>query len=207
MHHTSTDIQNRCYQLSVSFRAIGLRNFWTSFCHEISVALGDWNVKISNQGDFMDTFRGPSWKGGKRVVLLIDDFNMLFQAEDDNRNDVLQGLRALECPPSCVISSLSTVLAGTFSIVHMSPTSRHIAPFNVVSETFQNPNFNKEEIENLFRDFAQDSGITIDTDVISDIWEKTNGCVDILPGICTTLSHISPQSSSHGLHLWPFHLE
>jgi hypothetical protein len=40
-----------------------------------------------------------------------------------------------------------------------------------------NPNFTLDETSALFREFAFDTGIVIDDDVIEDIWLKSNGCV------------------------------
>ena len=147
---------------------------------QIAVALGDKTVVISSQRDFLDTFvasPGGRGQGNKRVVMLIDEFSELLKAQDSIRNDVLRSLRLIKQVYDDRYTISAVIMAGTFSIVHMNPTpGQNISPFNV-SEAIQSPNFSKEETERLFNDFARDKGITIDDEVVSDIWDKSNGCV------------------------------
>jgi hypothetical protein len=71
-----------------------------------------------------------------------------------------------------VISGI--VAAGKFSIVHLGTKSHyHLSPFNVFNH-IQNLYFTLEEMTILFQDFALDNSITIEDDVILDVWTRSN---------------------------------
>src|ERR1700722_4765511 len=181
------DINILCYLISISLEGVDYRRtperFWTTFGREIALALGDPNMMISCQRDFLDAFAaspgGPRPRN-ERVVILLDEFSELYKAKNSTRNEVLRAIRRIkQAVDTYTISSI--IAAGTFSIVHLNPTPhQNISPFNV-SDAIQSPNFSREETERLFNDFARDKSITIDDEVVSYIWDKSNGCV---VGIC-----------------------
>jgi hypothetical protein len=68
------------------------------------------------------------------------------------------------------------IAAGTFRILHLSPTNNSLSPFNV-SSSIRNPYFSIEETTALFRAFARDNDCVINDNVIVDVWAKSNGYV------------------------------
>ena len=116
----------------------------------------------------MDYFSKNSWDGD--VVLLLDEFNCLYQTEHDIRDDCLQALRVLKQRDNafqCLIA------AGTF--VHLCPSTRP-TPFGI-DDLVQCPYFTMDETRKLFQEFAQDLGFSIDDAIIEDVWAKSNGLV------------------------------
>src|ERR1700722_882712 len=188
------DIHILCYLISVSLEGVDYRRtpkkFWRTFGR--AIALGDPNMRMSCQRDFLDAFAaspgGPRSRD-ERLVILLDEFSELYKARNSTRDEVLRAIRGIKQNLNTYTIS-SIIAAGTFSIVHLNPTPlENISPFNV-SDAIQSPNFSREETERLFNEFARDKGITIDDEVVSDIWDKSNGCV---VGVCPAYSilHLS----------------
>jgi hypothetical protein len=129
---------------------------------------------IHNSSDFLTAFACNTW-AERKVVLILDEFTLLFTAKDSLRDRVLGQLRTLRSHRD-TYAIQSIVTCGTFSLLHLSPTRLYMSPFNV-GEHIQNPYFSKEDVYQLFSEFAQDNNITIDENVIEDVWSKSNGCV------------------------------
>ncbi|CAG8845013.1 10057_t:CDS:2, partial [Racocetra persica] len=66
------------------------------------------------------------------------------------------------------IKSASEFL-NTFHRIHFTASS-----FNI-NEPFQNPNFTLEQVQFLYKEFADEYELTIDQEVIKDIYIQTNG--------------------------------
>ncbi|CAB4392752.1 unnamed protein product [Rhizophagus irregularis] len=94
------------------------------------------DLKINSSDDFQETFEQSKWK--KQIVLLIDEFDKLYEVDEDFRSSCLETFRGM-------ISSRdnyamwSIVAIGTFSILYLK-SKKVITPFNV-SQSYQNPNF------------------------------------------------------------------
>src|SRR2546423_11553858 len=63
----------------------------------------------------------------------------------------------------------SIVAIGTFSIRYLNSTDLRFSPFNV-GESLNNPNFNENQVCELFEEFANDRNIIIDHEIINDIY-------------------------------------
>lgn len=128
---------------------------------------------ISSRVEFINYFRKDSW-GTLRVVLLFDEFSCLYGGGNNVRNDCLQALRGLkhdrEYAVQCVIA------AGTLDIVYLNSSTPALSPFNI-NDYIQSPYFTIDETRKLFRDFAEDSGYSIDDGIAEDVWAKSNGLV------------------------------
>ena len=166
---------------SFSFEVIDYRgtvnSFWESigsaiqrsFCYESLPS------PIVTQKTFLDAFQAKNWE--QDVVLLIDEFSELHSASEDIRNDFLRTLRDIR-NNTRIYAIKSVIAAGTFSILLFNPSESSISPFNV-SDHVENPYFTEEETKILFKEFAQDNGITIEDAVVEDVWVRSNGCVTL----------------------------
>ena len=123
---------------------------------------------------FESTFHASAWS--HRFILLLDELSELYRAPPNVRDECLRAFRDVRNNNSeYAISSI--VAAGTFSVVHLGTKDRnHLSPFNVFNHV-QNPYFTLKETTILFRDFALDNTITIEDNVILDVWTRSNGRV------------------------------
>ena len=85
--------------------------------------------------------------------------------------DIFRGIRNT----TDIFAIHSVVAIGTFSILHIDSSSS-TSPFNI-KEPFQNPNLTLNQVQKLYEQFAADSKITIDPEVVEDIYAQTNGYV------------------------------
>ncbi|CAG8513272.1 10522_t:CDS:2 [Paraglomus brasilianum] len=108
----------------------------------------------------------------KEVVLFVDEYDVLYEADDDVRASFLGTIRGIKNAKRNY-SLWSSVAVGPFSILHLS-SNKSMSPFNV-KDPFQNPNFTKEQVQSLYRDFAHDYNFIIDPAIIEDIYTRTNG--------------------------------
>ena len=148
--------------------------FWNTFSHAVDSAVEAENKKIpqiSSLRDFLDAFRSSLWPS--KAVLLFDEFNKLYEAPDNVRNQLLEGIRDLKTVRH-QYGVRSVIAAGTFSILYLNPTNTNVSPFNVANK-IQNPNFSMEEVSELFREFAQENKLVIEDAVVRDIWDKSSG--------------------------------
>lgn len=130
-----------------------------------------YHKEIMSSNDFLDVFAGNEWK--KKVVIFIDDFDGLYNATDEVRDDCLNTFRFIK--DSIYDFAICSIVAiGNFSIQYLKTSNMRISPFSI-RESFNNPNFSKQQIEALFNDFTQEKSITIDKKIIDDIYLQTNG--------------------------------
>ena len=108
----------------------------------------------------------------ENVVLILDEFNELYHAEPEIRDDCLRSFREMR-NNSEAYAIRRIIGAGTFGIVYLNPSTFVFSPLNIASHV-KNPYFSLKE---LFHMFALDNHITIDDAVVEDIWAKSNGCV------------------------------
>src|SRR5580765_7598376 len=86
----------------------------------------------------------------KKVVLFVDEYDVLYEADDDVRASFLGVIRGIKNAKRNY-SLWSSVAVGPFSILHLS-SNKSMSPFNVM-DPFANPNFTKEQVQSLYRDF------------------------------------------------------
>ncbi|KIM76440.1 hypothetical protein PILCRDRAFT_12859 [Piloderma croceum F 1598] len=132
-------------------------------------------VQLSH-AEFLALFRVDAWP--QDIVLLINEFSELYNAQPNIQNECLQAFRKIRNNNKMyVIHSVITV--GTFGIMNLQPYNSAISPVNVADHV-QNPYFTVTDVRKLFHKFAQDHCIMIDDAVVEDIWAKLNGCVTLL---------------------------
>ncbi|CAG8667086.1 10277_t:CDS:2, partial [Dentiscutata heterogama] len=66
------------------------------------------------------------------------------------------------------------VAIGPFSILYLNLNNFTTSLFNV-NEPFKNPNFTLEQVQFLYKEFEDEYNLTIDQEVIEDIYTQTNG--------------------------------
>ncbi|GES96543.1 P-loop containing nucleoside triphosphate hydrolase protein [Rhizophagus clarus] len=135
--------------------------------------------EITSSNDFLDVFAGSEWK--KKIVIFIDDFDCLYNATDEVRDDCLNTFRCIK-ESICDFAICSIVAIGNFNIQYLKTSEMRISPFSI-RESFNNSNFSKEQIQALFNDFTQEKSITLDEEIIDDIYLRTNGHPGLV-GLC-----------------------
>ncbi|RIA93569.1 hypothetical protein C1645_843109 [Glomus cerebriforme] len=150
---------------------------------------------IESSNDFLDVFAENEWK--KKVIIFIDDFEQLYNVSNEIRDDCLN---TFQCIKSSIhdFAICSIVAIGTFNIQYLKTTNKRISPFSI-RESFNNPNFSKQQIQALFNDFTQEKAITMDKEIIDDIYLQTNGH----PGLVSYYGHLIDENlldkvDSHG---------
>ena len=129
---------------------------------------------MESPGDFLDAFLARKW-GERRVVIFVDELSVLYRVNAAIRDSFFAAFREMKSD-TYLYSVHGVVACGTFGINGLATTGPADSPFNVADEV-QNPNFSREETHKLFQEFSQNLDITIDPDVVEDIWVKSNGCV------------------------------
>ncbi|CAG8598194.1 2444_t:CDS:2, partial [Ambispora gerdemannii] len=130
------------------------------------------NLSIKSATDFLSTFHRTQWKFSDTVIL-IDEFDKLYRANDNVKSSCLGTLRGIKATKgNYAIRSVVTI--GTFSILYLSSNNLTTSPFNV-NEPFQNPNFTLEQVQFLYEQFAEEYNLIIDKEIVEDIYIQTNG--------------------------------
>ncbi len=120
-------------------------------------------------GDILNCDTDESKPDFKRVVLLIDEFNGIPQTAV---SDFLYSLRQIylstdiQCPHSVGIVGVKSIAQLDYD--------RSISPFNIQDE-FRLPNFTVEQVQELFSQYTDEVGQTIDNEVIQLIHKQTAG--------------------------------
>lgn len=151
--------------------------FWDSFGREL-VRNNNFLSPIRNVSDFIDTFTTTNWKKicntspDKPVILVIDEFDVVYTKGDDaTQGSLLGALRKMKQDKK-QFSVQSFFGIGTFSILNL--TGGTGSPFSV-RDAVQCPNLSEEQTKILFKEYADDREKLIDSDVISDIFYRTDG--------------------------------
>jgi hypothetical protein len=183
--HVPRQSQSELLSISISFEDVlyrsGTEDFWRSFGKVIVTAAAECGrelpieltTPISSRIDLKSYFCKASWD--RDVVLLLDEFSYLYQANDNVRDDCLLAFRGLK--QNCQSHAVKCLIAaGTFSIVYLNPSTSGVSPFNV-ADIVQCPSFTIDETRKLFLEFAKDLGYSIDDAIVEDVWAKSNGLV------------------------------
>ncbi|KAI1319084.1 hypothetical protein EDD11_004973 [Mortierella claussenii] len=84
------------------------------------------------------------------------------------RNDPSKGTKQ----PTHVIHSVVSI--GTYAILQLNQTNLALSPFNA-NDNFQNIGLSVDQVRSLYHEFAEDRRITIEDEVIDDIFLACNG--------------------------------
>ena len=127
---------------------------------------------INSSHTFLNAFTQNVQKEQK-IVILIDDFDKLCEASKEVHDQWLETFWEIRKNKN-LYAIHSIVACGTFSIQNLNLRNQHISPFNV-SESLKNPYFSMQQTQRLFDQYAQDEKISIDHDIVKDIYSKSNG--------------------------------
>jgi hypothetical protein len=148
--------------------------FWSSIGEELQSAIRTtpFSVKVSSPGTFRDAFTKEEWD--RPVVILIDELSEIFRAAPGIQDSFLRTLRGIR-HKNFESAIASVITAGTFSIMGLGTTDpSRLSPFNI-SSAVQTPYFSLDETQRLFKAFQQDYNVALESAVVNDIWEKSNG--------------------------------
>ncbi|GBC47782.2 P-loop containing nucleoside triphosphate hydrolase protein [Rhizophagus irregularis DAOM 181602=DAOM 197198] len=149
-------------------------SFWSSmgFALHISAPKYFGKADVKSSGDFRLKFLKEQWNDN-RVVLFIDEFDILFEAHDDIKSSFFEVIHAIKNTKENY-ALLSSVAIGLFSILRLSSDRITTSPFNI-NNPFRNPNFTLEQVQSVYKEFEDDFKLTIDPEIIEDIYNRTNG--------------------------------
>lgn len=130
---------------------------------------------ITSSGHFLSAFRGGGWSSGEKIVMIIDEFDEIFNARDSVRDSCLSAFRVVR-QINDLYAIDSIIACGTFSLLHLTTSNLRVSPFNV-NYSIRNPYFSFEDTQTLFKEYAQDEGIEIDERIVREIFHNSNGYV------------------------------
>ncbi|PKY41195.1 hypothetical protein RhiirA4_441148 [Rhizophagus irregularis] len=158
--------------------------FWKSF--GVALSIGSENhhfdscENISGVYDFQKYFGKKTWPGKEndRIVLFIDEFDLLYTFNEKIRSEFLRILRLIKNAMHLFVIH-AIVIVGTFSIMHLdssvSSSGQSLdSPFNV-KDLVRNPNFSLDKVRTLFAGYEEENKMKIEDEVIEDIYTQTNG--------------------------------
>lgn len=141
------------------------------------------DMKITSSDDFLYVFMKCKWNSN--VVIFIDEFDKLYEANDDVKSSCMAYFRGIRSTgENFAIRSIFAI--GTSRILNLNPVTMITSPFSF-TETFQNPNFTFNQVQDLYGKFATDYDFTIDPEIIKDIYRQTSGYVKLM-------SHVKSKS-------------
>ncbi|KAF0519593.1 transcriptional regulator [Gigaspora margarita] len=148
--------------------------FWSTFGAALHITAPKYFGKddVKSATDFMMKLAKEHWNDN-HVVLFIDEFDTLFEAHDEIKSSFLRTIRAIKTAKN-YDALLSSVAIGPFSILNLSSERMTTSPFNI-KESFRNPNFTLEQVQTVFKEFENEFNLTIDPEIIEDIYNRTNG--------------------------------
>ncbi|CAG8579474.1 12231_t:CDS:2, partial [Cetraspora pellucida] len=160
----------------VSLEQINIKsvdNFWHTLGSHLYLDVPKYirPDSINSSNDFDLVFQKSKWEN--RVVLFIDEFDMLYHATEDVLSLCLNTLRSIKGTKENY-AIWSVVAIGPFSILYLNSNNFTTSPFNV-NEPFKNPNFTLKQVQFLYKEFEDKYNLTIDQEVIEDIYTQTNG--------------------------------
>src|SRR6266511_2073599 len=112
------------FLISVSFEYVridqSINIFWSSLSNAIVMSNGTTSLhEVRNSDDFLDAFAKKKWN--MKVILFIDEFDLLYNATEEIRNDCLKIFRGIKNTPDGS-AIFSIVAIGTFSIRYLNST-------------------------------------------------------------------------------------
>lgn len=112
-------------------------------------------------------FKDELTLGDDQVVLLIDEFDVV--AAHPDKDAVLRHLRAQH-----QTTGKACICFGAFEIFTVDLKSANGSPFNIKKGIAASP-FSLEQVSRLIREFANEYEVSVDDDVVGDIFAATGG--------------------------------
>lgn len=172
------DLASTYHCMNVSLHEVlrhGVTEFWESLSRSLTgkyALLGVHQVKSGPEFSSMwYPSTNPNLSSDKMFVLFINEFDSLGNADASTVSSVLETFRGLKQASEhhrlqCV------VCVGVFSMVRLN--TQNASPFNV-GEAVAAPLLTFEQVEQMFKDYANCKNFQVDPQVIKDVYERTGG--------------------------------
>ncbi|CAG8540961.1 9183_t:CDS:2 [Funneliformis mosseae] len=162
--------------ICISFEGMNVtttNTFWSAVGTELCIKapqhfkLND----VKSADDFKLKLQKEYWNG-KHVVLFIDEYDVLLEANDDIKFSFFGVIHNIKNSKRNY-AIWSSVAIGPLSILFLRSDKINVSPFNI-KESFRNLNFTLTQVESLYKDYENDDKLIIVPEVIKDIYEWTN---------------------------------
>ncbi|CAG8497069.1 286_t:CDS:2, partial [Paraglomus brasilianum] len=190
-----------CIYVSLEGCDVSSTMFWSHFNGKIEPE-AKLPKPIMDATSFEETFdRGHDRWRGRQVVLFIDEFDKLHnEGAEHNCEWMLATINSIRTQNKSAIRSI--VVIGTYAILSLNQKNVFLSPFN--AENFQAANLTKQQIQNLYNEFATEWDFVVDSSVVDDIFVLTEGHAGLV-AICGRLIYdtlIEPGSKNVTLENW-----
>jgi hypothetical protein len=111
------------------------------------------------------------------LVIFIDEFDDLLSGNNDVKDSFMKTVYDIKKAETSAIRSV-VVIISPFSILYLNTKEPDISPFEI--EGFQSPNLILEEVQLLYKEYADENNLIIDPKIIEDIYMRTNGYVKLV---------------------------
>lgn len=115
------------------------------------------------------------------LVIFIDEFDDLLSGNNDVKDSFMKTVYDIKKAETSAIRSV-VVIISPFSILYLNTKEPDISPFEI--EGFQSPNLILEEVQLLYKEYADENNLIIDPKIIEDIYMRTNGYVKLVGKLC-----------------------
>eukprot|EP00981_Chlorochromonas_danica_P005540 scaffold1129_cov164-Ochromonas_danica.AAC.5 len=178
MEHSSAYLQERnLLVLKITLQGICSKftsesEFWGSIGFLLSPYFED-SVTLRSGADFINLFLVKHNEQKERVVLYIDEFDVL-QQNEVVLTSLLNALRGIKSRIN-LYHLHSVVIIGVTGVHHLNTKDRCSSPFNT-SEVMVVPNLTLSGIGAMFADYQRcRHGRVVSEEVVKDVYELTNG--------------------------------
>jgi hypothetical protein len=185
------------HYLVVDMQAITLTSTPTAFWRNLSTILSgeaeQQGLQLARFGD-ADSFQAAllaSKLRGARVVLMVDEFDMLDHATPGIKDEFLGALRAIQ-QERVRYAIQSVVAVGPFSTLFMDRASA--SPFSF-DESVRVPFFTREQVHELLGQLAQAKLLALEEGIADDIYQYTSGHAGLV-SVCGRELESNPQLRS-----------
>ncbi len=178
INHQLTD----CCSLYVSLQAMEVgdpKTFWPMLTNRLisynpdKIHAGQIRSPVTSVEDFLQLFINRElFEEKKRVVLFVDEFDLLLYGEEKTRASFLDALREMRNNRGTYCLH-SFVGIGPLKIIDVTKATM-LSPFNV-SESILTPTFTKEETTTIFKEYSEEYQVQLPDSVIEDIFTRTGG--------------------------------
>ncbi|CAI2183140.1 1517_t:CDS:2, partial [Funneliformis geosporum] len=145
-----------CFE-QINMESVG--EFWQTFGAQLYLDVPEYELdNINSASDFGIAFQKIKWN--YQIVFLIDEFDRMYRANDDVKFSCLKTLHDIKKTRE-KYAIWSVVATGPFSILLLNSNDLTMSPFDI-DDFFQNPNFTLEQVQSLYKQFADEYKLIID---------------------------------------------
>jgi hypothetical protein len=154
-----------------------LDSFTRELENQVRITLSNEIIRIT-EGNLCNIFHRDNkerYFGGRNVVLIIDEIDLLSKVDNEERNIFLVALHTLkQANTPNQTSSLLAALVITNAVGAYLIDSLGNSPFNVAEPVFADY-FTELEVEDLFAQYAKQENIELDEGIVKAVYKNTTG--------------------------------